>query len=279
MLDGGGVRGMFMYHILRRIRQSRFDLIVGVSVGAVIGALFASGKIQTVTADCIIQEYIPHMFQCRTRMGPWFTSKYTGEGKREMLKRMFGTLKMKDLTINMAILTSTVDGRERMIRSYDAKDGHILVVDALDASSAAPSYFPPVNIPGIGWLIDGGILENTPIINTYNEIMELFQDAKVKLLCISTSNQQYTRDIIIGSTDKMGILAWYMNGMMDMLMGTNSTARQQLIERLLGNGNYMRIYPCRNYDMDDTSMETLHAIQCDADNTWNVKGCQILSFL
>ena len=277
VLNGGGSGCLFQYHILQNISRyipiQSFNLIIGVSAGAFVGALLISGRIHTVSID----EYLPYMFEHKNIMGPVFAPKYTGEGKTLILRRLFGTMRMKDFQLPFAILTSNMHGRERLIRSYDPIDGNILVADVLDATSAAPSYYPPVYIPDIGWLTDGGILENNPIITAYNEILDLFPDQKSKVLCLGTHGRHIP--MFRGEKKDMGMLAWYIHGMICILMGTNSTTNTKLVKRLLGIGNYMYIRPKRSYIFDDIGIRTLSSIKQDADEQWNIYKRHILWFL
>ena len=93
--------------------------------------------------------------------GPWaFLQKrpsvHANTGLRAIIEAGIDYENLEDATIPIEVVTTSLtDGRERWI-------GHGPAVEAILASSAIPSIFPPVIIDG-DMLVDGGVVNNVPI--------------------------------------------------------------------------------------------------------------------
>ena len=93
--------------------------------------------------------------------GPWaFLQKrpsvHANSGLRAIIESGVDYEDLEDATIPIEVVTTSLtDGRERWI-------GHGPAVEAILASSAIPSIFPPVMIDG-DVLVDGGVVNNVPI--------------------------------------------------------------------------------------------------------------------
>jgi NTE family protein len=166
VLAGGGSRGAVQAGMLEELvrRDIRADRVFGASVGAINGASYAGNP----TA-----EGIEHMatiwrgvrgtdiFPRGTFDGPWAflqrrPSVHANTGLRAIIESGIDYENLEDATIPIEVVaTSLTDGRERWI-------GHGPAVEAILASSAIPSIFPPVIIDG-DMLVDGGVVNNVPI--------------------------------------------------------------------------------------------------------------------
>ena len=93
--------------------------------------------------------------------GPWaFLQKraavHANTGLRAIIEAGIDYENLEDATIPVEVVTTSLtDGRERWI-------AHGPAVEAILASSAIPSIFPPVTIDG-DVLVDGGVVNNVPI--------------------------------------------------------------------------------------------------------------------
>ena len=101
------------------------------------------------------------IFPAGTFDGPWaFLQKrpsvHANTGLRAIIESGIDYENLEDATIPIEVVTTSLtDGRERWI-------GHGPAVEAILASSAIPSIFPPVIIDG-DVLVDGGVVNNVPI--------------------------------------------------------------------------------------------------------------------
>jgi NTE family protein len=81
---------------------------------------------------------------------------HANSGLRAIIEAGIDFENLEDATIPFEVVTTSLtDGRERWI-------GHGPAVEAILASSAIPSIFPPVIIDG-DVLVDGGVVNNVPI--------------------------------------------------------------------------------------------------------------------
>ena len=145
----------------------KFDLCVGVSAGAIVAATLAFGKIKSVKDIDDLLSINSDVFGPRNARAPLFEPIFSHDHKRSALVSLFGeSTLMRDAQVPLAVLTTMVaNGHPRVITSWG--NGDVRLVDALDASSAAPIFFPPVHVPSVGWLCDGGTSANIPVQHAY----------------------------------------------------------------------------------------------------------------
>ena len=166
VLAGGGSRGAVQVGMLQELvaRGIRADRVFGASVGAINGAAYAGDP----TA-----EGIDHMadvwrgvrggdiFPKGPLDGPWAffqkrASVHANTGLRRIIRDGVSFENLEDAQIPVEVVTTSLtDGRERWITRGPA-------VEAILASSAIPTMFPPVTIDG-DVLVDGGVVNNVPI--------------------------------------------------------------------------------------------------------------------
>ena len=99
-------------------------------------------------------------------------SVHANTGLRAIIEAGIDYENLEDAIIPIEVVTASLtDGRERWI-------GHGPAVEAILASSAIPSIFPPVIIDG-DMLVDGGVVNNVPI----SRALEAGCDRVYVLLC------------------------------------------------------------------------------------------------
>jgi NTE family protein len=145
-------------------REIRADRVYGASVGAINGASYAGNP----TLDGI--EHMAEVWRAIKSTdifprgaldGPWaFLQKrdavHANTGLRRIIEAGVDYDNLQDARIPVEVVTTSLtDGRERWITHGNA-------VEAILASSAIPSIFPPVVIDG-DVLVDGGVVNNVPI--------------------------------------------------------------------------------------------------------------------
>jgi NTE family protein len=184
VLSGGGAKGLAHLGVLGALDSLgvRPDLIVGTSMGAVIGALYASGyrarEIDSLARDLPLTEIIrpfriraPHpwdqriplLFMVRGRSGFALQTGVVDEtlpNARLNVAMLRGNLLARGRFDRLPIpfLAVATDLRDR--RPVVLADGDL--ARAVRASSALPLVFPPVTV-GAAVLIDGGLSANIPI--------------------------------------------------------------------------------------------------------------------
>jgi NTE family protein len=166
VLAGGGSRGAVQVGMLEELirRDIRADRVYGASVGAINGASYAGDPtLENVGRMADVWRAVrgTDIFPRGTFDGPWaFLQKrpsvHANTGLRTIIESGIQYESLEDATIPLEVVaTSLTDGRERWI-------GHGPAVEAILASSAIPSIFPPVTIDG-DVLVDGGVVNNVPI--------------------------------------------------------------------------------------------------------------------
>jgi NTE family protein len=166
VLAGGGSRGAVQVGMLQELiaRGIRADRVFGASVGAINGASYA-GQPTPENAERMAAIWREvkgtDIFPRGTFDGPWAylqkrASVHANSGLRAIIESGIDYENLEDATIPIEVVTTSLtDGRERWI-------GHGPAVEAILASSAIPSIFPPVIIDG-DVLVDGGVVNNVPI--------------------------------------------------------------------------------------------------------------------
>jgi NTE family protein len=145
-------------------RGIRADRVFGASVGAINGAAYAGNPTAEGTermAGIWRELKGADIFPRGALDGPWaFFQKrdavHANSGLRSIIAAGIDFERLEDTVIPFELVTTSLtDGRERWI-------GHGPAMEAILASSAIPSIFPPVIIDG-DVLVDGGVVNNVPI--------------------------------------------------------------------------------------------------------------------
>ena len=292
-LDGGSGRGRYSFGMCNLIADnsdkplsSIFDLIVSVSVGSWIGALIAFGKLNSHEQRMEIEKDLnlnsAQTFITKNKHGPWAKPKYDGIGKRNVIKRYFDEkIKLGDAIVPFVILCSSLGGKDRVFKSWDEKDAEISLVELLDATSAIPSYFPPVKIHHLNEiLMDGGVISNRPLELAFIVARRLFgRTTEFKILSIGTQVicelQTKVEDI-----SKLGLINWAKLGLFDIIAGVGNTISIQLMDELLGEERFLRIAcECAFVKTDIMDESSNKIIQTSIDKTWKNQKTNILQFL
>jgi NTE family protein len=166
VLSGGASLGAVQVGMLTALAEhgEQPDLIIGTSVGAVNGGWIASrGDIAGVAALAELWRSLRRqdVFPTRPLVGlRGFLGRQNHLVPNSHLRRLleanlqFRRLEEAPIPLHL-VATDVVTGQDVRLSSGDA-------VDAILASGAIPSVFPPVRIGGRD-LMDGGVVNNTPI--------------------------------------------------------------------------------------------------------------------
>jgi NTE family protein len=152
VLSGGGARGFAHIGVMRVLERAgiQADVVAGTSIGAILGALYASGR----SADEIYE--LAHETSWRDVFD---LSLQAGLIKGDKLHAFLAKLlppRFADLEKPFVITTTDIEsGEEVVILEGD-------LVKAVRASSCFPGAFEPVEFEG-RTLADGGIVNNLPV--------------------------------------------------------------------------------------------------------------------
>jgi NTE family protein len=155
-LGGGAARGFAHIGIVKTLIAQGIvpDVIVGTSIGAVVGGAFAAGHLDTL-------EEWARSLQPRSVLS-YLDLKLNGSGLiggdklAKELEASIGQTLIEDLPLKFATVATEVrTGHETWVT-------HGRVVDAMRASYALPGIFAPVLI-GDRWLVDGALVNPVPV--------------------------------------------------------------------------------------------------------------------
>jgi patatin-like phospholipase/acyl hydrolase len=189
-MDGGGMRGIMEAQMLVRIQEhcpdflKNIDMVAGTSAGAINAAALALQYPKSPAE--IVETYLKHgekIFtkQCLPSLKGVVSSRYTNQGREELLNNLYGNTKLGEVKKDLLIVTYQLDSlknpyqpsndtREEY-RTWKAtlyhrfpsnpcdksKNREATLVDIVMRSSAAPSYFPVYQ-----GFTDGGVFANNP---------------------------------------------------------------------------------------------------------------------
>ncbi len=188
VLGGGGARGAAHIGVLRELErlQIPIDAIVGTSMGAIVGGLYASGKSVEDLEEIIASldwvesfkdvakrsdltfrrkqddQQFPIKFELGVRDGRLQLPKGLIQGQnlglvlRELLLNTYAITDFDDLPIPFRAVAADIETGEEYVMSHGD------LAKALRASMSAPGIFAPVRVDG-HVLVDGGITGNVPV--------------------------------------------------------------------------------------------------------------------
>ena len=154
-LGSGGSRGVAHIGFLRAMEEKgvRPDYIVGCSMGAVVGAAYASGFSVDKMEEAVKKLRLLDLVAPTGKRGGLFDTKKV----RKLLEKYIGDITFADLKIPFRCVAVDMITQ----RVIEFSEGSLL--DAVIASSSIPSVFRPLEKDGMR-LIDGGILERVPFM-------------------------------------------------------------------------------------------------------------------
>lgn len=166
VLGSGGARGLAHIGAIRALEENdvAIESIAGSSMGAVVGAMRAAGKLEDY-AHWVSQLEQPDVF----RLVDWTLSGgglIRGDKIIKRLKDMVGDALIEDLPIDFtAVAVDIEQGREIWL-----SEGSLF--DAIRGSIAIPGLFTPHRYHG-KLLVDGGILNPVPVAPTLRSLTDL----------------------------------------------------------------------------------------------------------
>ena len=99
----------------------------------------------------------------------------------------------------VTIMGQNANDPPRLFRSYGKKKDQCRIWEAARATSAAPTYFPPIHIslppPGC-WYIDGGVKRNNPSEVALEEAREIWKTSRRFIIISIGTGMQETADFI-----------------------------------------------------------------------------------
>lgn len=162
VLGGGAMRGMAHIGVIRALIEARIeiDAIVGTSIGALVGARWASGaSIEQLEHDALTvteAAVLKRNLKAFVLGGVAQAALYDGEHFRHLIQRTIENATFASLSRPLRVnALSLRNGIERWF-GWGA-DTSLRLVDAVYASGALPLVFPPMILPDGDIVVDGGL--------------------------------------------------------------------------------------------------------------------------
>ncbi len=162
VLGSGGARGLAHIGVIHWLEEGDFKIksIVGCSIGAVIGGIYAAGKLD------VYEQWVRSLTKVDivTLLDlSWDKSGLVrGEKLVNTLIGLMGEKSIEDLPISYTAVATDLRGQKEVwIRSGS-------LFDAMRASFAMPLFFTPFKLKGVD-LVDGGVLNPVPIAPTFGD--------------------------------------------------------------------------------------------------------------
>lgn len=158
-LGSGAARGLAHIGVLKVLKEAgiHVDLVVGTSMGAMIGACFAKdGEVTTVERIALktTRKELAHLLD--PKFGSLRKGLIHGQRVEELLRSLLGRLEFKDMEIPFAAVTTDINTGEEIVITKGP------VLEAVRASIAIPGIFVPATLEG-KCLVDGGLIDPMPV--------------------------------------------------------------------------------------------------------------------
>jgi NTE family protein len=158
VLGGGAARGFAHIGVIRVLEQEKIpiDIVVGTSVGSLIGAIYASDlnsfELEWTAFSLEKDQVFDYaLLSAVTGMGP-----VKGDKLEEFVKTKIPVANIENLKLPFAAVATDLNRGTRVVLDKGS------VAKAVRASSAIPGVFGPVEHQG-RMLVDGGVIDNIPI--------------------------------------------------------------------------------------------------------------------
>lgn len=253
-LDGGGIRGFFSAALLTQVEEStrkaikdHFDLIVGTSTGAIIALGIASGMSAAQILDFYQIRGLEIFSKPRRLPCALFRPKYKNEPLIAALKEIFGERKLNDLDVPVCVASyELVEGWTRVFKDDHHAElhwgGKRLIWQVAAASSAAPVYFPAVQIDEVDSHVDGGVWANNPVIIGIAEAVKYFNKPLGDISVLSLGTGSRTFRLTHSEAKSFGVIGWAKNvRILNLVMEAQSKGAHNTACMLLQSENYIRI--------------------------------------
>ncbi|OME64251.1 hypothetical protein BSK65_29400 [Paenibacillus odorifer] len=263
-IDGGGIKGLYSATILEQFENKfgpihqHFNLICGTSTGGIIALALAAG----IPAADIVKFYtekgtkiFPHTKSWKRKLHEWksiaFLSKYKNDQLKNALQEVFQNKKVKDCISDVLIPSVNITTGKPYIFKSDyipkyTRDSERSLVEIALATSAAPTYFPIVDLmtnEGLHQFVDGGLFANNPSLYGIQEFLANKEEIGYKDYCLlSISSLHEGTAIPVSKKVRRPFIGW-KEQLISLMIDSQSIATHFHIQYLreFAGGEYIRI--------------------------------------
>lgn len=296
-IDGGGMKGIVSALVLIELEDilkkytgantvylvDYFDLIAGTSTGSILAALLLCPNDcnrPKYTASDALNLYLTKgktMFQTNPlhklrTLGGLIGPKYKNKALVAELNSYFGSVKTAELLKPCLLTSYNMTTRDSLffnsLSSLKSEDRNFNLADAVLASTAAPTFFPPSCIKSYNscedCLVDGGVFANNPSLCALIEALKLERTKNITdTMVLSIGNVYSAKSYDYNKVKHWGAINWAFP-LLDVLMDASEQTVDYQLNKLystLGVSNqYLRVVANVKENvpsMDDTSQKAI----------------------
>ncbi len=284
-VDGGGIRGIipatFLVEFEKRTgapTSELFDLVAGTSTGGLLAAgltLPDSGGKPKYTAEQMLAAYfedggyIFHKNPLRSvvTLGGLLGPIYSPRDLESVLDQYLGDARLHTtLTELLVPAYDMASSTPWFFKTSYAKLHHSpvddpLLTEVVRATTAAPTYFPPMTMEG-HCMIDGGVFAGNPALCAYAQARNMYPE-ETEFLVVSLGTGQEMHNLPCSKIRSWGIAGWVAPISTVMLNASSATVNYQM-RALVGTKNYARFQVQLDDDtaaMDNASPENMLCLE------------------
>ena len=166
VLGAGGARGLTHIGVIQWLVENQFEIksISGSSMGALVGGIYASGKLDVYTQWVCALERIDILKLLDFSFSR--ASLFKGSRIISVLRELIGDRKIEDLDIAFTAVAADLESGKEVWLNRGS------LFDAIHASIAIPTIFAPFEYQGKK-LIDGSLVNPIPIAPTLNDSTDI----------------------------------------------------------------------------------------------------------
>lgn len=184
VLGSGGARGYAHIGVIEEIEKRGYDIacIAGCSMGAVVGGIYAAGKLEEYRNWIESLDYLDvlRLVDVSFRLGAIRGEKVFGQ-----IRKIVGEINIEDLRIPYTAVATDLTNQQEIWFQEGC------LHQAMRASAAIPSLFTPV-MQGNRMLVDGGLLNPLPIVPVVSSHCDLIIAVNLN----STNQKHYKLPVI-----------------------------------------------------------------------------------
>ena len=283
-IDGGGIRGIipatFLMELERRTGKSicnLFDIIAGTSTGGILAVALTvpdgQGK-PKYTAEQIRAAYFEYgdaIFHRRllhsvSTLGGFLRPTYSPHALELVLGQHLGSSRLHSTLTEILVTAYDIgDSNPWFFKTSFAKENRNPVDDPLlsqvvRATTAAPTYFPPVSLDD-HCLIDGVVFAGNPALCAYAQARNMFP-LENEFLVVSLGTGVQEHDRLCSEIRNWGTAEW-AGSIIGIMLNASSESVNYQMRTLVGSKNYHRFQVKLESNaaaMDDTSTENMHRL-------------------
>ncbi|CAM4068199.1 putative NTE family protein [Pseudomonas reidholzensis] len=184
VLGSGGARGYAHIGVIEEIERRGYDIacIAGCSMGAVVGGVYAAGKLDEYRNWIESLDYLDvlRLVDVSFRLGAIRGDKVFGQ-----IRKIVGEINIEQLRIPYTAVATDLTNQQEIWFQEGC------LHQAMRASAAIPSLFTPV-VQGNRMLVDGGILNPLPIVPVVSSHCDLIIAVNLN----ATNQNQYQLPVI-----------------------------------------------------------------------------------